>query len=130
MLSRDFSNLPCTCVLLISFLIFSTCSHTFNNNSLFNVAIRCLPSCSSFICLNCLFFLLLFIFNSYFQSNFLLHLPAFITLSWFCLEYFVTGDFERCEVSCHLSARGGEAVLCSICCLAIFFSGAFSCTAL
>lgn len=130
MLSHKFSNLPSTCVLLISFFVFSTCSHTFNNNSLFNVVFCCLPSCFPFICLNCLFFLLLFIFNSYFQSHFLLHLTAFITLSWFCLEYFVRGNHEHCEVSCHLGARGGESVLCSICCLAICFSGAFSGTAL
>jgi len=129
MLSYKFSDLPCTCVFLISFLMFSTCSHTSNNSS-FNVAFCCLPSCFSLICLNCLFFLLLFIFNSYFKSNFLLHLTAFITLGWFCLEYFATGNFGHCKVSCHPCARGGEAVLCSICCLAICFSGAFSCTAL
>lgn len=127
MLPHNFWNLPFTCFLRISFLTFSTCSHTFNNSSLFNVAFRCLPSRCSFICLNCLFFRLLFIFNSYFQSHFLLHLTAFITLNWFCLEYFVRDNCEHCKVSCHLGARGGETVLRSICCLAICFSGAFSC---
>lgn len=46
-----------------------------------------------------------------------------IKLSMFCLEYFVAGNLEHCKVSCHLGVRGGEAVLCSICCLAMFFRG-------
>lgn len=46
-----------------------------------------------------------------------------IKLSMFCLEYFVASNLEHCKVSCHLGVRGGEAVLCSICCLAMFLRG-------
>lgn len=93
-------------VLLISFLIFSTCSHSFNNNAVFNVAFCCLPSCFSFICLNCLL-----LFNSYFQSNFLLHLTAFKTLSWFRLEYFVTLSAVRSLALLELGEGKGSCPL-------------------
>lgn len=126
MLSYRFRDLLCICFDI--FFLFSPYSPTFQNTSLFHVIFCSLPSCFSFISLNCFFSL--FLFNSYLKSHFLLHLIAWITLSHFCCEYFATGNFEHHKVSCHLSTEEEEAVLCSICCLAICFSGVFSCTAL